>query len=167
MIIANVEIRALLLALGLSVTSSIGATGMAPFEWTDSLRPGLSKSELTEILDGMGIEYSEGGGGLTYTAKFLTNKRDYLFCNDELIAMIEGEYAYGQKFNSWFAEFLSLHERHGEPNDYAAMPEFGVFKAQWVMEDGSTLHYELRSVGAERHIWTRQLYASEIGEPCE
>lgn len=141
---------------------------LPPLEWTNEVKPSLSEAQLTNMLQFMGVQFGIRAGGLTYTSMVSTSNRDYLFCNDKLYALVEGGFFTGKEFIQWFQTFLSAHMQYGEPAEYIANEQWGTFHANWVLEDGSNLIFQLRSNLTDKQGWTRQLYSNEVefGGPC-
>lgn len=152
--------------LALLATPAIGVAEMTPLEWSDDISPGLSETALSNKLGNMGVAFAKRSGGLTYTSMISTSNRDYLFCEDRLYAVIEGEFVSGREFNEWFQEFLSAYERYGDARKYEAFKAGARFRAEWDVGDSSTLHFKLQSDLESQHGWSRQLYADDVGEPC-
>jgi hypothetical protein len=80
--------------------------------------------------------------------------------------MVEGVFVTGEEFNKWFQTFLAAHRRHGAPDKYSAQEDWGRFRAEWNLENGSTLYFQLQSNLKDKQGWSRQLYANDIGAPC-
>ena len=139
---------------------------LPPLVWSDDIQAGLSEAGLAAKLKNMGILYSKAAGGLTYTSRVIAGARDYLFCQGRLYAMIEGEFVTGEDFNKWFQTFLATHQWHGAPNKYSAQKDWGYFRAEWNLERGNTLYFELKKGLEGKQGWSRQLYNSDIGAPC-
>lgn len=137
-----------------------------PLEWSEDIRPGLSQSELEAKLTNLGIQFHTGGKGLTYTSKLVASERDYLFCRDRLYAIVEGVFASGREFDEWFQTFLAAHRRYGEPSKYYAQEDWGRFRAEWKLDNGSTFYFQLQSNLKDKYGWSRQLYANKVGKPC-
>jgi hypothetical protein len=152
--------------VGLAAIPSTGIAEITPLEWSADISPGLSEAALTERLENLGSAFAKRAGGLTYTSMISTGGRDYLFCEDQLYAVIEGAFVTGREFNDWFQEFLSAHDRYGEPRKYEALEDWGRFRAEWDVGDGSTLHFQLQSDLEAQQGWSRQLYADDVGKPC-
>ncbi len=146
--------------------SSVSAEELPPIGWSEDIQPGISEVELSDKLKNMGIQFFKEAGGLTYSFKIVTRERDYLFCEDRLYAIVEGEFVTGEKFNEWFQAFLTAHKRYGKPDNYYAEPDWGRFRAEWRIENDSTLYFQLQSNLKDEQGWSRQLYANDIGAPC-
>ena len=151
----------------------LGATGscvswaeLPPLSWSEDIKPGITESELTTILKSLVVRHHDGGDGLSYTSLIQTDARDYLFCEGRLYAIVEGVLASGMEFNEWFDAFLAAHRRYGKPERYEAEEDWGRFRAEWNLRDGSTLYFQLQSNLKEKHGWSRQLYARNTGAPC-
>lgn len=147
--------------------SPFGWEELPPLGWSDDIQPGISEAELSDKFKNMGIKFLKGPRGLTYSSKIITKERDYLFCNDRLYAIIEGVFAIGEEFNKWFQSFLTAHRRYGKPDKYDAEPDWGRFRAEWRLENGSTFYFQLQCNLKDKQGWSRQLYANDIGAPCK
>lgn len=139
---------------------------LPPLEWTSEIKPSLSETQLTSMLQFMGVQFRIRASGHTYTSMVTTSNRDYLFCDDKLYALVEGGFFTGKEFIQWFQTFLSAHIHYGEPAEYIANEKVGTFHANWVLEDGSNLYFQLKSNLTDKQGWTRQLYSNEVGAPC-
>lgn len=149
------------------IFNSVAYAERSALEWSGDIRPGLSESDLESKLDNLAIQFYSGGKGLTYTSKLRTDQRDYLFCENNLYAIVEGAFVSGREFNAWFQAFLAAHERYGEPVRYSAEKDWGRFRAEWELDDGSTLYFQLQSNLEDKHGWSRQLYAESVGKTCQ
>lgn len=156
----------LILILGLNSVSF--ADDLSSFEWTKDIKPGATKTDVKQHLEALGVKVSIGGKATTYTSILNTEKRDYLFCNNELFAMIEGEHSHpsGYIFNKWLTGYLAAHDRHGNPLLYEADSSWGFFMTKWDVSD-SVLYYRLQQVfNSGNHNWSRQLYHKHKGIAC-
>ena len=156
----------IIVTVGLIPLSFASEAELPPLEWSDDIQPGISETKLTAKLNNIGVTYLKGGGGLTYTSKVVVAEKDYLFCQDRLYAMVEGVFVTGKEFNKWFQAFLAAHRRYGTPDNYSAQEDWGRFRAEWNLENGSTLYFQLQSNLKGKQGWSRQLYANDIGAPC-
>ena len=154
-------------AVVLGVATSCTSWAELPtLSWSEDIKPGITESEMTTILSSLGVRYFDGGEGLSYTSSIKTDTRDYLFCEDHLYAIVEGVFTSGAEFNEWFDAFLATHLRHGKPKHYEAEKDWGRFRAEWKLNDGSTLYFQLQSNLKDKHGWSRQLYSRNTGSPC-
>lgn len=177
-LISMTRINPFMLAIVIAFMSSISHSARAdldlmwpefqlpPLEWSEEIRPGISESELKRILSNVGVQFTKGPQGLSYSSMVSTDQRDYLFCQDRLYAMVEGVFTTGEEFNKWFQTFLAAHQRYGQPNKYDAMEGWSRFRAEWNLDGGSTLFFQLQSDLKDKQGWSRQLYANELGAPC-
>lgn len=150
----------------LTLLSSVSGAAQPPLQWSEHIRPGISEAALKAKLNNLGVQFDTAAGGLTYSSKVVAGERDYLFCKDRLYAIVEGVFVTGTEFNEWFQAFLAAHQRYGEPNEYYALKDWGQFRAEWNLDNGSTLYFQLQSNLKDKQGWSRQLYANEIGKPC-
>ncbi len=84
-------------------------------EWTKELPAGSPQLAVKHYLEDRGIHPVAQEGGLTYTSKIVTPPRDYLFCNDRLSSIVEGERVDGARFNYWMTAFLTTQQNYGDP----------------------------------------------------
>ncbi|NOY71129.1 MAG: hypothetical protein GXP14_01935 [Gammaproteobacteria bacterium] len=160
------RISLIIVTTGIIPLSFASEPELRPLEWADDIQPGISEAKITAKLNNMGVAYFKGAGGLTYTSKVVAGERDYLFCQGRLYAIVEGVFATGKEFNKWFQAFLAAHRRNGAPDKYSAQEDWGRFRAEWSLDNSSTLYFQLQSNLKDKQGWSRQLYANDIGASC-
>ena len=68
-------------------------------EWREELAAGSPQLAVKLYLEERGIRPMIMKDGVTYTSKIATPQRDYLFCNERLFSIVEGERVDGARFN--------------------------------------------------------------------
>ena len=135
-------------------------------EWTREL-PAASPQLAVELYLGeRGIRPGVGGGGLTYTSKIVTPERDYLFCNEHLSSIVEGEYVNGAQFNFWMTAFLATQQKYGDPSAIKIENDWRHIKFMWHLADDTSLFFLVRAAPPDQIIWTRELIHEPSSLPC-
>ncbi len=100
-------------------------------------------------------------GGLTYTSKIVTPQRDYLFCNDRLSSIVDGEKVDGARFNYWMSALLATQQEYGDPTTV----EYVTVRRPRPWEVGHSLLRSMLSV-TPRHEFI-QLFDLVVGDAAK
>ena len=135
-------------------------------EWTSELPAGAQQLFVEHYLQDRGIRPVLFKGGFTYTSKFTASDRDYLFCNERLSSIIEGERVDGDRFNYWLSAFLATQKKYGDPTTIKYDHDWRHILFQWKLAGKTTLHFLIRGVAPDVIIWTRELVHEPTSRPC-
>lgn len=147
-------------------SSATNAEDIGRIAWDTYIHPGLTKSELVARLDRLGVATARGASGTTYTANITTGKRDYLFCNDRLYAIVEGEFVDNARFTLWMEEMLNAKSDLGEPSSVELSWLFSQITVKWDTAEQDSLIFLIRTAEPDKVTWSQQLYNNPIGEEC-
>ena len=135
-------------------------------EWTREL-PAASPPLAVELYLGeRGIRPGVGGGGLTYTSKIVTPERDYLFCNEHLSSIVEGENVNGARFNFWMTAFFATQQKYNDPSAIKYENDWRQILFMWHLADDTSLFFLVRAAPPDQIIWSRQLVHEPSSLPC-
>lgn len=135
-------------------------------EWTRELQAASPQRAIEHYLQDRGIRPVVRGGGLTYTSKIVTPLRDYLFCDDRLSSIVEGERVDGARFNYWMSAFLATQQKHGDPTTVEYEDNWRQIKFQWKLAGDTTLYFLIRGAPPDVIIWSRELIHEPSSRPC-
>ncbi len=157
---------ATMVALGFMVspTSSVGNELL--LEWTRELPAASPQLAVEHYLQDRGIRPEVREGGLTYTSKIVTPLRDYLFCDDRLSSIIDGETVDGARFNYWMTAFLATQQKYGDPTAVEYEDDWRQIKFQWKLAGDTTLYFLIRGAAPDVIIWSRELNHEPSSRPC-
>ena len=135
-------------------------------EWTRELQAASLQITVERYLQDRGIRPVVGGGGFTYTSKIVTPQRDYLFCNDRLSSIVDGEKVDGARFNYWMSALLATQQEYGDPTNVEYEDEWRQIKFQWELAGDTMLYLLIRGAPPDVIIWTRELIHKPSSRPC-
>ena len=135
-------------------------------EWTSDLKPGAAQSDVEHYLRNRGIKPVITKGGFTYSSKIWTPQRNYLFCNEQLSNIIEGEHVDGARFNYWMSAFLATQKKLGDPANVEYEEFWRQIKFRWELEGDSSLYFLIRGAPPDAIIWSRELLHEPSSRPC-
>lgn len=134
--------------------------------WDKLLYPGIAASEVVAHLENSGVIVQHFPGGFTYTSKIATEKRDYLFCDEKLYAVIEGESVDNRRFVDWMVTFMNAQDTLGEPASIQIESLWNQITATWELGKGSEVYFLVRVGEPDKITWSRQLYHIPTGQAC-
>ena len=135
-------------------------------EWTKELQPASPQIAVERYLQDRGIRPVVMEDGLTYTSKIVTPQRDYLFCNDRLSSIVEGEKVDGARFNYWMSALLATQQEYGDPTNVEYEDDWRQIKFQWELAGDTMLYLLIRGAPPDVIIWTRELIHKPSSRPC-
>ncbi len=135
-------------------------------EWTKELQPASPQIAVERYLQDRGIRPVVMEDGLTYTSKIVTPQRDYLFCNDRLSSIVDGEKVDGARFNYWMSAFLATQQKYGNPTTVEYEDHWRQIKFQWKLASDTTLYFLIRGAPPDVIIWSRELTHEPSSRPC-
>ena len=157
---------ATMVALGFMVFPTPSVGNELLLEWTKELPAGSPQRAVEFYLQDRGIRPVVGGGGLTYTSKIVTPQRDYLFCDDRLSNIIDGEKVDGARFNYWMTALLATQQKYGDPTAIEYEDFWRQIKFQWELAGDTVLYFLIRGAPPDVIIWSRELIHEPSSRPC-
>lgn len=154
------------LAVALSAPALAQDTGVDLLRWDSNIYPGLARHDLEGLHAAVGLSTHREPAGFTYTSKLSTAKRDYLFCNDKLFAIIEGEQVDSHEFVMWMSAYVAAREKLGDPASITIDTFFGQLTTVWKVGNGDELYFQLRTAEPDVIIWSQQLSHLPISNKC-
>jgi hypothetical protein len=136
-------------------------------EWTQELAAGSHQWAVEHYLQDRGIDPVILKDGLTYTSRITTPQRDYLFCNERLFGIVEGDRVDGAKFNFWMTAFLTTHKEYGDPTEVEYEDTWRQIKFNWMLDGDNALYFLVRGAPPDGIIWSRELIHEPSGRPCQ
>ena len=152
--------------LGFMVFSNPSVGNELLLEWTEELQPASLQITVERYLKDRGIRPVVRGGGFTYTSKIVTPLRDYLFCDDRLSIIIEGESVDGARFNYWMSALLATQQEYGDPAAVEYEDIWRQIKFQWKLAGDTSLYFLIRGASPDEIIWSRELNHEPSSRPC-
>ncbi len=135
-------------------------------EWTRELPAASPQLAVEHYLQDRGIRPEVREGGLTYTSKIVTPLRDYLFCDDRLSSIIDGEKVDGARFNYWMTALLATQQKYGDPTAVEYEENWRHINFQWKLAGDTMLYFLIRGAPPDAIIWSRELIHEPSSRPC-